>query len=72
MLLCSTFEKPYIYSASNYICVVQCKVALEVIVVMHRWTDVKHIEVIISSITASFSTEMKGTQCLTQHPSVVD
>lgn len=25
MLLCSTFEKPYIYSAINYICVVQCK-----------------------------------------------
>lgn len=61
MLLCSTFEKPYIYSAINYICVVQCKVALEVIAVMHRWTDVKHIEVIISSIAASFSTEMKET-----------
>lgn len=71
MLLCSTFEKPYIYSAINYICVVQCKVALEVIAVMHWWTDVKHIEV-ISSIAASFSTEMKGKQCLTQHPSVVD
>lgn len=70
MLLCSTFEKPYIYSAINYICVVQCKVALDVIAVMNWWTDVKHIEV-ISSIGASFSTEMKETQCLTQHPSVV-